>query len=199
MMTKSFLRRSTKRVVPGRVLDSVVRPAVRGVLSAAFGERGYKISIGGQGVFRLSPDFVFRGWEDFGTRHNSGFAQCIEACKGKSVFIDVGAHIGLYSLPASTSLRPGGRVIAFEPSEGNYRYLLKHIAYNGIDNIQAHQLVVGDVDRTRWYSTSMSWPVARWEALSRERRSSPTGSTRLVGGRSASTTSVPRVTWHQTS
>ena len=147
MMMKSFLRRSTKRVVPGRVLDSVVRPAVRGVLSAAFGGRGYKISIGGQGVFRLSPDFVFRGWEGFGTRHNSGFAQCIAACKGKSVFIDVGAHIGLYSLPASSSLRPGGRVIAFEPSESNYGYLLKHIAYNGIDNIQAHQLVVGDVDR----------------------------------------------------
>ena len=119
MMTKSF---------PGWVLDWVVRPAVRGVLSAAFGGRGYQISIGGQGVFRLSPDFVFRGWEGFGTRHNSGFAQCIEACKGKSVFIDVGAHIGLHSLPASTSLRPGGRVIAFEPSESNYRYLLEHMS-----------------------------------------------------------------------
>ncbi len=34
---------------------------------------------------------------------------------------------------------------AFEPAEGSYRYLQKHIAYNGITNIYPYQLVVGEM------------------------------------------------------
>ena len=142
------LARWIRTVVPEPIVDSAVRPAARRVLSVAFGRRGYKIDIGGQGTFRLSPDFVFRGWEEFGKRHNSGFARCIQACEGKRVFMDVGAHIGLYSLPVSRVLGPGGQVIAFEPSDGNYRYLLKHLAYNGIENIRAYQVVVGDTSQS---------------------------------------------------
>ena len=122
----------------------MLRPAVRGVLRLAFGRKGYRVNIGGQGVFRLSPDFAFRGWESFGTRHNSGYAMCIRACEGKSVFIDVGAHVGLYALPVSRVLGPGGQVYAFEPSERTYRYLVKHIAYNDIGNIDHRQMVVGE-------------------------------------------------------
>lgn len=130
--------------VPRPIFDAVLRPAVRRILRLAFDRTGYEIDIGGHGAFRLSPDFAFRGWEDFGNRHNSGFARCIEACAGKALFIDVGAHVGLYSLPVSRILAPGGRVYAFEPAEGSYRYLQRHIAYNGITNIYPYQLVVGD-------------------------------------------------------
>ena len=55
--------------------------------------------------------------------------------------------MGLYSLPASRVLAPGGRVYAFEPAEGSYRYLQRHIAYNGIINIYPYQLVVGDMKK----------------------------------------------------
>jgi len=147
------IKRLTRRVVPEPIVDSVVRPAVRSVLSLALGRKGCKIDIGGQGTFRLSPDFVFRGWEAFGDRHNSGFARCIQACKGKRVFLDVGAHIGAYSLPASRILDPGGQVFAFEPSARTYRYLRQHLTYNGIENVHAYQLIVGDQnkDAVRFY------------------------------------------------
>ena len=157
-VSRRLLKRAGKTLIPGPVLASVVRPAVRWVLSLVFGRRGYKIDIGGQGVFRLSPDFAFRGWEDFGDRHNRAFATCVQACRGKSVFVDVGAHIGLYSLPASRALGPGGRVYAFEPSESNYHYLRKHVEYNNLDNVHVFQLVVGDAQKpsVRFYEHAVS-------------------------------------------
>ena len=145
---KYTLRNITKRLLPRSMFHGVVRPTVRAVFLLIYGRRGYKIDIGGQGVFRMSPDLAFRGWERFGDRHNWGFAKCIESCKGESVFLDVGAHVGLYSLPASRALAAGGRVFAFEPSRGSYKSLIKNVAYNGFTNINAYNFVVGDLEAT---------------------------------------------------
>ena len=144
---KNILKAVVRAVIPKPIIDFAIRPAVWWILSVLFGKKGYEINIGGQGVFRMSPHFIFRGWEDFGNKTTSHFNQCIPACEGKSVFIDVGAHIGLYSLPASSLVRPGGQVFAFEPSGNSYGYLLKHIAYNNIDNIHPFQLIVGDTNK----------------------------------------------------
>lgn len=141
---KRTLRDVAKRLLPRSMFQGVVRPTVRAVFSLIYGRRGYKIDIGGHGVFRMSPDLAFRGWERFGDRHNWGFARCIESCKGESVFLDVGAHVGLYSLPVSRALAAGGSVFAFEPSRGSYDYLIRNVAYNGFTNINAYNFVVGD-------------------------------------------------------
>ena len=106
---KRTLRDVTKRLLPRSISQGAVRPTVRIIFSLIYGRRGYKIDIGGQGEFRMSPDLAFRGWERFGDRHNWAFAKCIDSCKGKSVFLDIGAHVGLYSLPASRALAAGGR------------------------------------------------------------------------------------------
>jgi FkbM family methyltransferase len=141
---KRTLRDVTKSLLPRSIFQGVVRPAVRVIYSLIYGRRGYKINIGGQGEFRMSPDLAFRGWERFGDRHNWAFARCIDSCKGESVFLDVGAHVGLYSLPVSRALAAGGRVFAFEPSRGSYGYLIKNVAYNGFTNIETYNLVVAD-------------------------------------------------------
>ena len=142
MNIKRTLIDIVKRLLPKVLFQGLVRPAVRTVFSLIYGRRGYKIDIGGQGVFRMSPDLAFRGWERFGDRHNWGFAKCLDSCKGESVFLDVGAHVGLYSLPASRALVAGGRVFAFEPSLGAYNYLVRNIAYNRFTNILAHNVAV---------------------------------------------------------
>ncbi len=146
-MLKETAKGLAKRLLPRPIYSRALRPAVRALLSGAFGRRGLPVDLGGLGVFRLAPDLYFRGWERFGERHNSGYARCIQACAGKSVFIDVGAHVGLYALPVSRTLAPGGEVFAFEPSESNYRYLVRHVKYNGIDNIRAYSLVIGDASK----------------------------------------------------
>ena len=56
------------------------------------------------------------------------------------VFIDVGAHVGKYTLKASKVVGEGGLVVAIEPHPKNYRYLLENIKLNGLKNVVALNL-----------------------------------------------------------
>jgi FkbM family methyltransferase len=53
-----------------------------------------------------------------------------------TVFYDVGAHIGVFSLIAARSLGVQGSVFAFEPDPSNVRRIKEHIARNGLNAIQ---------------------------------------------------------------
>jgi FkbM family methyltransferase len=59
-------------------------------------------------------------------------------------FLDIGAHVGFYSLVAARKVGPGGRVFAFEPEPDNFRLLRRNIAENGHDNITAIPAAVCD-------------------------------------------------------
>jgi len=99
--------------------------------------------IGVYGPFKLNGMFTFSDFEHWGDGHNNGFADCIEACRGKSCVLDVGGHIGLVSLPVSEVLAEGGRVFTFEPAEANRRMLLEHVALNNATNIEVVSDLVG--------------------------------------------------------
>lgn len=60
------------------------------------------------------------------------------------VFIDVGAHVGKYSLRVAKVVKDEGLVIALEPHPGNYRALLKGIQLNGYRNIVALNVAAWD-------------------------------------------------------
>jgi FkbM family methyltransferase len=64
-------------------------------------------------------------------------------CPGMTV-VDVGAHIGLYALVASTLVGPEGKVYAFEPELQNYDLLQKNIKANGFTNVIPLRKVVQD-------------------------------------------------------
>lgn len=59
------------------------------------------------------------------------------------VCVDVGGHIGYYTLLASRLVGPKGHVYAFEPSPVNYRALSSNLARNGVANVTALQVAVG--------------------------------------------------------
>ena len=62
-----------------------------------------------------------------------------------SVFIDVGANIGSFSLVAAKILSKGtGQVIAFEPSEYHVERLAGNIKLNGFENISLNRLGLSD-------------------------------------------------------
>jgi len=65
----------------------------------------------------------------------------------KDVCVDVGAHIGYFTLLASKLVGPDGHVYAFEPSPSNYDALCANIALNGVTNVSAFQLAVGETAR----------------------------------------------------
>lgn len=56
------------------------------------------------------------------------------------IVIDVGAHIGTFSLYAWA--RGAEKVYAYEPSRDNYEYFVKNIKLNHAENIQAYNVAV---------------------------------------------------------
>lgn len=64
--------------------------------------------------------------------------------KPGAVFLDVGAHVGFYTLLASMLVEKTGRVIAFEPFPRNITYLEKHLRLNGVQNVTLFKAAVSD-------------------------------------------------------
>ena len=63
-------------------------------------------------------------------------------------FIDIGAHVGLFVLPASKWVGAKGRVVAFEPHPENFAMLEENIANNALpSNIEAVQSAVSDISQ----------------------------------------------------
>jgi FkbM family methyltransferase len=60
-----------------------------------------------------------------------------------TVFYDVGANVGFYTLLGSR-LVGAGKVFAFEPLLHNLEYLRKHLALNRIENVEVLELAVAD-------------------------------------------------------
>jgi FkbM family methyltransferase len=64
--------------------------------------------------------------------------------KPGTVFYDVGANVGFYSLLAAGLVGPQGHVFAFEPLPRNVAYLRRHLALNRVSNVQILELAVGE-------------------------------------------------------
>jgi len=55
--------------------------------------------------------------------------------KRGNVVVDIGAHIGHYTLIAADLVSEDGSVFAFEPAPENYAFLVKNVAVNGYNNV----------------------------------------------------------------
>ena len=64
--------------------------------------------------------------------------------RGSGDFVDVGAHIGMYTVAASLALRGRGRVLAFEPNPAARLQLEENLAINGCDNVIVSGRAVAD-------------------------------------------------------
>lgn len=61
-----------------------------------------------------------------------------------SVFFDVGANIGLYTVPASLQVGPSGRVVCFEAHPVLCRFLRDNVALNGLGNVVVENMAAGE-------------------------------------------------------
>ena len=120
-----------------------LRKFFRKILNILF-RNGIFIHLGNKYKVKVIPDFI--GYVNFGGKHNMGWNDCIDSFKGDEIFFDIGAHIGLYTLPAAIKLKKG-KVYAFEPATINYKILIKHIKMNNLENVVAQNLLVGDDDK----------------------------------------------------
>lgn len=66
--------------------------------------------------------------------------------KPGDTFLDIGAHIGYFSVLAASIVGTEGEVIAFEPEPSNFRQLVEHVALNGFTNVLPLHLALGEVE-----------------------------------------------------
>lgn len=57
-------------------------------------------------------------------------------------FLDVGAHVGFYTLLGSRLVGERGQVWAFEPDPTNAGHLREHVRVNGADNVRVEEAAV---------------------------------------------------------
>jgi len=65
----------------------------------------------------------------------------LENLEPETCFVDVGAHLGYYTILASNKLT-NGEVVSFEMDKTNYNILMKNIALNKCTNVEAHNSAV---------------------------------------------------------
>jgi FkbM family methyltransferase len=75
---------------------------------------------------------VHRCW--LGTYEYSLQKLFLSTIKRGDVFYDLGAHVGFYSLLASSLIGPEGHVFSFEPVPENLAFLRSHLELNGVEN-----------------------------------------------------------------
>jgi FkbM family methyltransferase len=64
--------------------------------------------------------------------------------KPGNIFVDVGAHLGWYSVIVSRLVGSAGKVFSFEPNPFSYGMLKKNLAENKCANVSAEQFAVSD-------------------------------------------------------
>jgi FkbM family methyltransferase len=87
--------------------------------------------------FRLRLDLRQALQRDFATGFHDSFERSLarRLLAGGGDALDVGAHVGLYTVSMASDLRGRGRVLAFEPNPTSRGRLAENIALNGLDNV----------------------------------------------------------------
>jgi FkbM family methyltransferase len=66
--------------------------------------------------------------------------------EGQTV-VDIGAHIGCFTVRAAKLVGEEGKILAFEPSSANFSVLCRNIALNGLHNVHTFNCALFDEDR----------------------------------------------------
>ena len=63
--------------------------------------------------------------------------------------VDIGAHIGYYTLIAGRRVGPSGKVFSYEPEKLNFSFLKRNIDLNKLNNVQIHNHGIADISDKR--------------------------------------------------
>ena len=119
-----------------------------GPASADGASSAHPVSIPGCPPFRMRThrkrdDFISRDIAETGSWEPLESTVVLERLRPGSVFVDVGANIGYYTVLASLACGPGGRVHAFEPEPGNFALLEENVVLNSVKNAVLVNAAVG--------------------------------------------------------
>jgi hypothetical protein len=79
-----------------------------------------------------------------------------------SVFYDIGANVGFYTILASRLVGLNGSVISFEPVPRNIQLLYRHMMLNDIHNVVIREAAVGEQNgKARLLVAGKDWSTAQ--------------------------------------
>ena len=70
----------------------------------------------------------------------------LRVLRSGDIFVDVGAHIGYFTMLAAATVGNEGRVVAIEPIEENFSQLENHVSENNLTHVNIVQSVISDKD-----------------------------------------------------
>jgi FkbM family methyltransferase len=83
----------------------------------------------------LEGDLITSQLRKFGAHQRSDLAMLLSFVRQGDWVIDVGAHIGSFSVPLGQAVGPTGRVFAFEPVPENFELLCQNVAQSGLVDV----------------------------------------------------------------
>jgi FkbM family methyltransferase len=133
---------STRRAHPAR-RPSTLQVDARGARFEIITSNGYELWRATNFAV-LEPETL--GWLTAGLEHGG-------------LLVDVGANIGIFSLWAA-AFAPSATVIAVEPEPQNFARLSENVALNGLTNVTAYPLALGDREGLARFSSRDPIPGA---------------------------------------
>jgi len=105
----------------------------------------------------IPTQIFWRGWLGYEPEVTPLFYQL---AKNASVVIDIGAHIGFFSLLAAYA-NPRAKIYAFEPLQRVYERLERNVELNGLTNVQCVRAALGKIEgESQFYFPDEQTPVS---------------------------------------
>lgn len=112
-------------------MKSLLKSIAYGTLNLSTGGRGVKRIIGGEAI-----RFPARWSRYYETDYEPATFDFLRAhCRRGQTALDIGAHIGLFSVVMARLVGPAGRVFSFEPTPLTRNVLRETVRLNGCDDV----------------------------------------------------------------
>lgn len=85
----------------------------------------------------------------------------VRALDAGDTFLDVGAHVGFYTLLGARMVGPQGHVYAFEPLPDNQAFVERHVTMNGLENVTLMPLAISDRSGIASFGAGVSTSTGR--------------------------------------
>ena len=118
------------------------------VYRRAFSSIGKEVLVTTFAGFKMYIDYSNQVERDSANgTYERDYAQCFASTlRSGDTVIDVGAHVGYFTLLASEAVGESGEVYAFEPNPIYYSKLVRNLAANQVKNVRAFEFGLSDVE-----------------------------------------------------
>jgi len=128
---KGLIPSVTHRLYKRKILKHIFLPFLKKLRPSA-------VTVGGVKLYLDPDDLVVSESLGFGKRWSPMETEIIKSnLKEGDTFVDVGAHIGYFTLIAARLVGPHGHVYSFEPNPRSFNILQKNIKANNLENVTA--------------------------------------------------------------